>query len=342
MTALAPPLVGSLVLRSAIAAVAAVLGLLGLLLLLVIAAISGAGHRTGSSTAGLRADSVPADLAPIFVAAAKTCDLSPALLAAQARQESGFRANAVSSAGAVGLMQFMPGTWATIGVDGSGDGVADPRNSSDAIYSGARYDCQIRDQIRRAGLSDDLDRLMLATYNAGPAAVLGCGCVPAYTETQAYVTSIQSFAAEMTTPAAASVVPAQHGMLVYPLAARGVPTSPFGWRTSPVTGTSEFHAGQDLAAPAGTPVLAATSGVVTTASWVSGYGNYVCVDRDAHFRTCYGHLAAFSVQAGQPVTAGQQVGLEGSTGDATGPHLHFEVRLDGVPTNPVPYLPAGL
>lgn len=340
MTVVAPPIVSSWVIRSAVVALAAVLAVLGLLLLLVVAAISGAGNRTSSASAtGLRADSVPSDLAPIFVAAAKTCDLSPALLAAQARQESGFRRDAVSRAGAVGLMQFMPGTWATIGVDGSGDRVADPHDASDAIYSGARYDCQIRDQLRHAGLSGDLDRLMLAAYNAGPPAVLGCGCVPAYSETQGYVTAVLSFAAQMTASAAGSGVPAELGRVVYPLAARGVPTSPFGWRTSPVTGTSEFHAGQDLAAPAGTPVLAATSGTVTTASWVSGYGNYACVDRDAHFRTCYGHLAAFSVEVGQPITAGQQVGLEGSTGDATGPHLHFEVRLDGVPTNPLPYLP---
>lgn len=320
---------------------AAVLGLLGLLLLLVITAITGSRAASpGTGSGGLREGSVPAGLAPLFVAAAQSCGLPPSLLAAQARQESGFRSDAVSGAGAVGLMQFMPGTWASVGVDGSGDGVADPRNAADAIFSGARFDCQLRNQLRAAGLSQDLDRLMLAAYNAGPGVVLSCRCVPAYPETQGYVASILTFSANMGTDSAAPAVPGEQGKLVYPLTVRAVPTSPFGWRTHPISGLNEFHAGQDLSAPAGTPVLAATAGTVSNASWTGGYGNYVCVDRDAHFKTCYGHLAAMIVGVGQTLGAGQQVGFEGSTGNSTGPHLHFEVRLDGTPTDPIPYLPS--
>lgn len=340
MTALALPSPSGWVVRGAAAGVAA--ALLGslLLLLLLVAAIGGS-RGDASSTGDLRDGSVPAELAPVFVAAAATCGLPPALLAAQARQESNFRATAVSTAGAVGLMQFMPGTWVAVGVDGSGDGTADPRNAQDAIYSGARYDCQLRDQLSDAGMAGrDLDRLMLAAYNAGPAVVLQCRCVPAYEETRTYVTNVLAFAAEMTAPAPAAGVPGEPGKLVYPLAAQAEHSSSYGWRRHPISGLSKFHAGEDMAAPAGTPVLAATAGRVSVAGWSNGYGNYVCVERDAHFKTCYGHLAAINVQLGQLVGAGAQVGLEGSTGDSTGPHLHFEVRLDGAPTDPIPYLPA--
>jgi hypothetical protein len=340
--ALALPAAGRWGFRAASAALlGALIAAVGLLL--VMAAVVGGGNRSDPSSAGLRDGAVPAELTPIFTAAAASCGLSPALLAAQAKQESGFRSDATSTAGAIGIMQFMPGTWATVGADASGDGIADPRNPTDAIYAGARYDCRLRDQLKAAGLggSADLDHLMLAAYNAGPAPVEQCGCVPSYPETQAYVTSVLNFESSMEAPSARPAVVGQPGRLVYPLAAQAVRTSPFGWRTSPTTGTSELHAGQDLAAPAGTPVLAATVGTVSLAGWTGGYGNYVCVDRDPHFKTCYGHLEQINVDVGQVVSAGQQIGLEGSTGNSTGPHLHFEVRLDGVPTDPVPDLPAG-
>jgi hypothetical protein len=327
------------------AATALALALAGTLgLLLIAAVVTSRGVGSTENDQGLRPDAVPADLAALFVSAAATCGLSPPLLAAQARQESGFRSDATSPAGADGIMQFMPGTWAMVGYDASGDGVADPRNAKDAIYSGARYDCQLRGQLASSGVTPgDLDRLMLAAYNAGPAPVEQCRCVPAYAETQNYVTSILNLAVLMATTASAPApaVPGAPGALVYPLSAKAVLTSPFGWRTSPTTGASELHAGQDMAAPAGTPVLAATAGTVSVAGWTGGYGNYVCVDRDAHFTTCYGHLAQIGVSVGEVAVAGQQIGLEGSTGDATGPHLHFEVRLDGVPTDPLPYLPPG-
>ena len=72
---------------------------------------------------------------------------------------------------------------------------------------------------------------------------------------------------------------------------------------------------------------------------MSGYGNYTCVDRGSGFATCYGHQSKILVAVGQPVQQGQQIGLVGNTGNSTGPHLHFEVRLNGTPTDPMPYLP---
>lgn len=127
------------------------------------------------------------------------------------------------------------------------------------------------------------------------------------------------------------------GGLIMPV--QGVYSSPFGYRIDPISGVSSFHPGQDIAAPTGTPIYAATSGEVTIAGWEGGYGNYTCISRDADFATCYGHQSAIFVSVGQYVTQGQHIGNVGSTGYSTGPHLHFEVRIDGTPVNPLPYLP---
>jgi murein DD-endopeptidase MepM/ murein hydrolase activator NlpD len=127
------------------------------------------------------------------------------------------------------------------------------------------------------------------------------------------------------------------GGLIMPV--QGVFSSPFGWRTDPISGVRSFHPGQDIAAPWGTPIYAATSGVVSIAGWVSGYGNYTCINRDPVFATCYGHQSAIFVSVGQSVTQGQHIGNVGSTGYSTGPHLHFEVRINGQVVDPLPYLP---
>ncbi|HSP37167.1 MAG TPA: peptidoglycan DD-metalloendopeptidase family protein [Frankiaceae bacterium] len=119
----------------------------------------------------------------------------------------------------------------------------------------------------------------------------------------------------------------------------GVFTSPYGYRNDPFGGGRRFHAGQDIAAPLGTPIYAATAGTVAYAGWESGYGNYTCIDRGSGFATCYGHQSQILVTVGQSVQQGQEIGLVGSTGNSTGPHLHFEVRLNGQPVDPVPYLP---
>jgi murein DD-endopeptidase MepM/ murein hydrolase activator NlpD len=127
------------------------------------------------------------------------------------------------------------------------------------------------------------------------------------------------------------------GELIMPTS--GVLTSPFGYRSDPLGRGRRFHAGQDFGAPTGTPILAATAGTVAYAGVASGYGNYTCVDRGAGFATCYGHQSKILVAVGQVVQQGQQIGLVGNTGNSTGPHLHFEVRLNGTPTDPMPYLP---
>ena len=122
-------------------------------------------------------------------------------------------------------------------------------------------------------------------------------------------------------------------------------TQPFGPTTYPFEpafdGYPHFHTGVDLAGPLGTPVTAAADGVVVAAmSTTQGYGNYIILASAGGILTLYGHLESMLVTAGQSVTAGQPIGLLGSTGNSTGPHLHFEVRVNGQPTDPIPFLPA--
>lgn len=101
-----------------------------------------------------------------------------------------------------------------------------------------------------------------------------------------------------------------------------------------------FHSGIDLGAPAGTPVLAASAGVVMVGKDPRGYGTFVVVRRDDEVSTFYGHLSAVLVESGDYVGAGEVIGETGSSGNSTGPHLHFEVRVGGEPVDPLPMLPA--
>jgi murein DD-endopeptidase MepM/ murein hydrolase activator NlpD len=132
--------------------------------------------------------------------------------------------------------------------------------------------------------------------------------------------------------------PAATGSGTLTLPVTGPVTSPFGARTSPTTGAQEFHEGIDIGAAQGTPIRAAASGTVTFAGQMSGYGNVVIVQHAGGLQTRYAHQSAMSVTAGQTVAAGEVIGAVGATGEATGPHLHFEVRLNGVAVDPAPYL----
>jgi murein DD-endopeptidase MepM/ murein hydrolase activator NlpD len=116
--------------------------------------------------------------------------------------------------------------------------------------------------------------------------------------------------------------------------------SPFGLRNDPLSNGAGFHPGIDLAAGSGTPIHAAADGVVVAAGDCGGYGNCVVIDHGLSLATLYGHQSQLLVTVGERVTAGQVVGLVGSTGLSTGPHLHFEVRLHGLPIDPVLALPA--
>ena len=120
----------------------------------------------------------------------------------------------------------------------------------------------------------------------------------------------------------------------------GILRSGVGMRNNPFGGSSvEFHKGQDISAPTGTPINVTADGVVVVAGWVRGYGNGIYVDHGNGITTRYGHLSRIDVVVGQTVKQGQHLGLVGSTGRSTGPHLHYEVRVNGQPTSPILYLP---
>lgn len=111
-------------------------------------------------------------------------------------------------------------------------------------------------------------------------------------------------------------------------------SSSYGWRRNPVTGRSAMHEGLDFAAPPGTPILAASGGVVLESKFQPGYGNMVEIDHGDGLITRYAHASSLLVKQGQLVERGQQVARVGSSGRSTGPHLHFEVRLAGQPLDP--------
>jgi murein DD-endopeptidase MepM/ murein hydrolase activator NlpD len=132
-----------------------------------------------------------------------------------------------------------------------------------------------------------------------------------------------------TLPAGPMSAPSAAG-LIWPL--DGLLTSGFGYRWG------RMHEGIDIAVPEGTPIRAAKAGTVIMASYNGGYGNYTCVDHGSGLSTCYAHQSGFAVSSGQSVGQGQVIGYSGNTGSSTGPHLHFEVRINGAAQDPMGYL----
>jgi murein DD-endopeptidase MepM/ murein hydrolase activator NlpD len=118
--------------------------------------------------------------------------------------------------------------------------------------------------------------------------------------------------------------------LIWPVS--GPVVSPFGYRWG------RLHAGIDIAVPYGTPIHAAAAGTIVLAGWVSGYGNYTCIDHGGGMATCYAHQSSYAVSQGAAVSQGEVIGYVGCTGHCFGPHLHFEVRINGAPVDPLGYL----
>jgi murein DD-endopeptidase MepM/ murein hydrolase activator NlpD len=125
-------------------------------------------------------------------------------------------------------------------------------------------------------------------------------------------------------------------LFVYPI--RGRLTSPFGWRSDPISGARRYHAALDLAASMGTPIKAAMDGKVSVAGANSVYGNYVILSHAGGYQTMYAHMSRISVVQGASVAQGAKIGEVGSTGYSTGPHLHFAVYKNGRAVNPLDYL----
>jgi murein DD-endopeptidase MepM/ murein hydrolase activator NlpD len=118
--------------------------------------------------------------------------------------------------------------------------------------------------------------------------------------------------------------------LIWPVS--GPVVSPFGMRWG------HLHAGIDIAVPSGTPIHAAAAGTVVIAGWEGGYGNYTCIDHGGGLATCYAHQESFAVSVGSHVAQGQVIGYSDCTGHCFGPHVHFEVRINGTPVDPLGYL----
>ncbi|MCW5941417.1 MAG: peptidoglycan DD-metalloendopeptidase family protein [Fimbriimonadaceae bacterium] len=133
-----------------------------------------------------------------------------------------------------------------------------------------------------------------------------------------------------------SVPRAFSGRLGKPVSGRM--TSGFGNRFHPILKRNRMHTGVDFGAGTGTPIMAAGDGTVIFAAYGRGYGNYIVIDHGGRISTLYGHCSRLLVGSGQEVRRGQRIGLVGSTGLSTGPHLHFEVRVNGSPVNPLSYL----
>ncbi|WP_390625181.1 DUF5930 domain-containing protein [Falsirhodobacter algicola] len=136
-------------------------------------------------------------------------------------------------------------------------------------------------------------------------------------------------------------IAAMRAPLSMPLEARFRYSSPFGYRNDPKGAGRRFHAGVDMAAPIGTPILATGDGTVIRAGWVNGYGNMVEIRHNFGIETRYGHMSKIRVKAGDKVSRGDQIGDMGSTGRSTGSHLHYEVRVGDKVVNPMTFIKAG-
>ncbi len=149
----------------------------------------------------------------------------------------------------------------------------------------------------------------------------------------------------MTVPAAHAVEGSSDAGIVVPDepdedSVPGAPTQreSYGMRVHPITGKLARHNGVDIPAPYGPPIYATADGIVGRAQRLGGYGNYVEIEHGNAIETRYGHMSSFVVQPGQQVKKGDVIGYVGSTGRSTGNHLHYEVRIDGEPVNPMPFV----
>ena len=131
-----------------------------------------------------------------------------------------------------------------------------------------------------------------------------------------------------------------HGKFLWPVPASNTISSTFGYRIDPIAGVRKLHKGTDIAAPRGSKILAADDGTVLIASWVNGYGNCIVIDHGGGYWTWYGHImeGGIYVSEGENVKRGQVIAGVGNTGDSTGNHLHFEVRINEVPVDSLPYI----
>ena len=196
------------------------------LALLLVGTYSAAASLAGNGTVTLAKGAVPAAYTSLVQRWGNLCDaINPALLAAQLYQESGWKADAQSGANAQGIAQFIPGTWATHGIDGDGDGDRDVWDPADAIPSAATYDCELAGYVK--DVPGNPTENMLAAYNAGAYRVIQAGGVPAIRETQNYVKSILTLAKSFAAPVGTVAASQQAAGAIY--YAQGKLGTPYLW-----------------------------------------------------------------------------------------------------------------
>ncbi|WP_052807186.1 M23 family metallopeptidase [Risungbinella massiliensis] len=205
------------------------------------------------------------------------------------------------------------------GTDGNGDGLCDPWNEVDAIYATAQY---------------------LAKNGAANGEIESA--IRAYNHSDSYVQSVIQKASEFSVPVDAGN--SSHspftGIFHWPVPTLSNITSPFGVRTDPINGNKKEHRGIDISGPnaLGAPLHASASGIITVRYDSGGYGNYIVIEHENGYTSLYGHLQSVTVHTGQVVRQGQVIGYVGNTGRSTGPHLHFEIRRNNIPLNPLDFV----
>lgn len=283
---------------------------------------AGSGSATGSG-----GGTYTGKYASYINAAAKKYGVDPFLIAAVIQQESRFNPSAHSPAGAMGLMQLMPSTARSLGVSNA-------YNAYQNIMGGTKYLKQLLDQFHSVSLA-------LAAYNAGPGAVRKYGGIPPYSETQKYVKAVTGYYSSFRGSAGGSVsVSTSIGGSILP-GWGGQITSGYGMRNG------VMHRGIDIAGSKGQTLASNVAGTVvfagygTKGSGYGGYGNVVAIKDSSGYVHVYGHLSKVLVKKGDKVSVGTKIGTLGSTGEASGVHLHYEIRKNGQlgnTINPISYV----
>lgn len=207
------------------------------------------------------------------------------------------------------------------GVDANGDGTASMWDIEDAIFSAANY-------LGESGAaSGDIEGALLK-----------------YNKDTSYVAEIMKYATLYVEQGYNVIEVPQAGQNGFVRPISGAVTSSFGMRTHPITGKQKLHAGVDFGCSIGEPVPASKAGKVIFSAWQNandhgaGYGQYVRIDHGGGYVTTYAHLSRLMASVGDTVQAGNVIGECGSTGGSTGPHLHFEIIINGNPVDPLPFV----